>query len=208
MVIGEKFAWGHIGKTGGDATAIFFSCFEDELRMHIDGSGDPTKHDYFQDRGISDENRILILNIRRLPSLILSQIYHWNQQDSINFVDDVLLNGWKLPNEQVLRTIGDVSIRGYKANFKISRWFRCEYLMDDFADFIIDYVPYSREKIIDKIKSVYTKPYAQYDTDLASYWTLEDIEKMYENNPLWANIEKEVYGNLLVPLSRRDLIRV
>lgn len=48
MVIGETFAWGHMGKTGGDATWLFH-CVSDLVEF-AHPTEDPRKHEPFSDR--------------------------------------------------------------------------------------------------------------------------------------------------------------
>lgn len=197
MVISDTFAWAHIGKTGGDATAIYFSYFKKYMCLSIDPQ--ETKHSRFPDRGITDENKILILNIRRLPSFILSHIHHFNQQGKVNFVDDVLYNDFYLPNRSRLRDLGDGYLNQYTSNntLKISRWFRSEFLIEDIADFMANQVPASKEQIIEVLSKLGTKPKQNYDHDINLFWKPEHIARMYENNPQWAKIEKQEYGDLI-----------
>ena len=63
MVVGEKFAWAHIPKTGGDSADLLFRDMDDGSLRFIDG---PEKHNSFRQEGIAGLNRIS--NIRRLPS--------------------------------------------------------------------------------------------------------------------------------------------
>lgn len=62
MVIGEKFAYGHIPKTGGDAVHAWLSQFKG---LQIDPISESRKHHYFWERGIRRD--VYALSIRRLP---------------------------------------------------------------------------------------------------------------------------------------------
>ncbi|NIQ13861.1 MAG: hypothetical protein GTO02_05495, partial [Candidatus Dadabacteria bacterium] len=100
MVVGKRFAWGHIGRTGGDAIHTYFSFFKKELNLTMDSTDSPTKHDSFSKRGIDDKAKILVLNIRRLPYYILSRIHFRNlmrpELPKPNIVDDVIFNDFRL----------------------------------------------------------------------------------------------------------------
>jgi hypothetical protein len=37
---------------------------------------------------------------------------------------------------------------------------------------------------------------AEYDHELANWFSPDQIRRMYLNNPQWATIEQELYGNL------------
>src|SRR6516162_6439440 len=90
MVISPKFAWGHIGKTGGDVTLAYFKAYFDDIIY--DRPAEPKKHNTFASREI-DDTRMLILNIRRLPSWILSVFHEFSYglgENPIDFKRDVL----------------------------------------------------------------------------------------------------------------------
>ncbi len=80
---------------------------------------------------------------------------------------------------------------------KISHWFRCEHLVEDFTEFISNYVNIAKDKIMQKLHNVKVKPKLKYD-NLESYWNKDQLKIIYENNPLWAEIENRVYGRLLI----------
>ena len=75
MIIGERFVWGHLVKTGGDSTARLFQLFP-ALVVHCDSANDNHKHDPFGARPEEVRGKVLVLNIRRLPSWVLSYAHH------------------------------------------------------------------------------------------------------------------------------------
>ena len=199
MVIGEKFIWMHIGKTGGDATHAYFSYFKNILKLEIDDTTQHRKHQALFERGVNHEGKLLILNIRRLPYFILSQVHHHSMQNKIDFVNDIIYSLEKTINGYAIGTLANYYINFYTKNgsLKIDRWFRCEYLLDDFADFIMEYVDIPRDKLITKLSKIPTKVRLVYALDLNYYWEPKHLKLMYENNPLWTVIEEQCYGNLL-----------
>ena len=79
MVIGDKFAWAHIPKTGGDSTNLLFRELGNDSLRFIDG---PEKHNSFSREGITGRDRIS--NIRRLPALLKSWAVHYSQHSKWN----------------------------------------------------------------------------------------------------------------------------
>src|SRR5262245_49973539 len=75
MVIGERFAWGHLPKTGGEATRAMFSHVP-ELVLFSDPPETLEQHTTFAERRDQVEGKMLALNIRRLPAWILSREQH------------------------------------------------------------------------------------------------------------------------------------
>lgn len=208
MVIGEKFAWAHIGKTGGDATHKLFSFVPDLIIENDLFKGEKTeqgklvgiKHDTFQHRGI--KNKLLLLNIRKLPSWVLSWAFHQliykplaSKNYSCRFTKYILEHN-ELPPDLCETTWGDDQIMRYtdNGNLRIDRWFRMENLREDLIDFLS-----TIRKITDKerasILNSPTKSSMNYNHDIKNYFTKSQIKTLYEHNPLWAQVEYEYYRN-------------
>ena len=75
MVIGETFAWGHLQKTGGDATWELFRLFP-QLVEFADPRNIEDKHASFAERAEQVRGKLLVSNIRRLPTWTLSWAQH------------------------------------------------------------------------------------------------------------------------------------
>src|SRR4051794_34196562 len=82
MVVGERFAWGHMQKTGGDATLRLFQLFP-HLILHADPRNDQAKHTPFAQREDMVRGKLLVANIRRLPAWTLSWSQHHCQHRSV-----------------------------------------------------------------------------------------------------------------------------
>jgi hypothetical protein len=75
MVIGERFAWAHLPKTGGDTTRALF-CLFPGLVHHADPSDTNDKHATFSERSEAVAGKTLAMNFRRLPAWVLSRAHH------------------------------------------------------------------------------------------------------------------------------------
>ena len=65
MVIGERFAWGHLQKTAGNATLGMFQLFPD-LIVYADPLNVEDKHASFASRADQLDGKLLLSNMRRL----------------------------------------------------------------------------------------------------------------------------------------------
>ncbi len=194
MVIGEKFAWGHLPKTGGDATLAMFRLFP-ELIVRADNSDHHGKHDGFPARASEIGNKMLVLNIRRLPSWTLSHAIHislWG-----GYPDYKPLPMWTA-DDMAERPMGDAYLEKFLANdrFKVQRWLRTEYLRDDFLQFVSEFtdVPMSKRRKVMEAPLVNVNHYKR---DINEWLRPEHIQRMYKNNPKWAKIEEQAYGDLM-----------
>src|SRR5436190_17533896 len=111
MVIGEKFAWAHLPKTGGNATLTFFRVFRGLIQF-ADPAGTNDKHLNFLLREKIVAGKVLAVNIRRLPAWMLSHARHESE----------LLHGKKMPmpsaEEISRRTLGDKKLKYMTADGK------------------------------------------------------------------------------------------
>ena len=41
-----------------------------------------------------------------------------------------------------------------------------------------------------------------YDHEIAHWFTREQVRALYDNNPVWAAVERQVYGDLLLDCGR------
>jgi hypothetical protein len=193
MVIGERFAWGHLQKTAGDATLGLFGLFPD-LIVFADARNTEAKHASFAEREAQIEGKVLAANIRRLPAWTLS----WAQQrarDGRRFDDrPVPMNS---PEQMVRVPRADVRLAALTddGRFKVDRWLRMERLAQDFCDFISDFTDLDEEarKRILEFPSVNA---LSYDHEVGHWFTPERVRRLYENNPLWAEAERQAYGDL------------
>jgi hypothetical protein len=78
----------------------------------------------------------------------------------------------------------------------IDHWLRLEHLREDFLDFVAGLVTVTPEQR----RSVLELPpadVASYDRDLRRWFTAGQLHALYEANPRWAALERELYGDLI-----------
>jgi hypothetical protein len=193
MVIGKRFAWGHVGKTGGDATLAMFQVFP-RLIVRADSATDPDKHATFLKREREVRGKQLVLNLRRLPSWLLSRAQHESRYGLYPKYEPLPMAS---ADEIAEREVGDYFIRKWTADgrFRIDHWLRMERLQPDFLEFVgrfTDVTPEQRRLV----EGLGLRNSMEYDHDVRNWFTPDQIRRMYERNPLWAEVETSVYGNL------------
>jgi hypothetical protein len=194
MVIGERFAWGHLQKTGGDATWELFRLFGD-LVVFADPRNTEAKHASFAERADQVDGKLLVSNIRRLPSWTLSWAQHRARLSKRPDGSPVPMNS---PRQMVEVPRADVRLAMLtgEGRYPVERWLRMEHLADDFAAFLSELrevTPDDRARIAGfaRVNAL------EYDHEVANWFTPDHVRRLYENNPLWASVEREVYGDLL-----------
>jgi len=209
MIIGKDFAWAHIGKTGGDATAQYFTLVKDRLGLEIDAPDYLLKH-----RGFPKEvrRRKLYLNIRRLPSWYLSFANHATRfglapefrplptPTREQMIDPQLSYAGLGP----LAHYPDRTLLRYtrKGKLKIRGWFRMEFLLEDIVSFLRSRIEVDAA-LLSALEGCKTKNHGSYNHDWRKQFSDSDVRAMYLNNPLWASIEGQAYGGL--PFERAEI---
>ncbi|MFZ0430192.1 MAG: hypothetical protein WAO20_18890 [Acidobacteriota bacterium] len=194
MIIGERFVWGHLVKTGGDSTARLFQLFP-ALVVHCDSANDNHKHDPFGARPEEVRGKALVLNIRRLPSWVLSYAHHVAQFGGYpDYRPIALAKGLKVLAEQNIADLhlDDMTSRN---QYPVDRWLRLEHLKSDFLDFVQTQIRVSVWKRA-RISLARKRNIQRYRSDVSYWFDGEAIKTMYEANPRWASVERKVYGDL------------
>jgi hypothetical protein len=193
MVIGERFAWAHLPKTGGSATLKLFQIFPETIVFGDFDEGN-AKHTTFQDRNDQIAGKTLAMNIRRLPRWVLSRAQHvarWGifpdyEPIPMATADDLADSDFP-DNRLDLYTDG--------GRLEISSWIRMEHLAEDFLSFIAEYteVDEPRRESVTSLPMVNAH---DYDHEVVNWFTADHIERLYERNPAWAALERELYGGV------------
>jgi hypothetical protein len=193
MVIGDRFAWGHLQKTAGDATLGLFRLFP-HLIVYSDPRNVEEKHASFASRAADVEGKLLSANFRRLPDWTLSWAQHRARYATRPDGKPVAMNS---PHQmvEVPRADKRLSILTDDGRYHVDRWIRMEELAQDFTDFISELTDVSAEDRA-RIASFDSVNVLDYDHDIRHWFTPDQVRRLYHNNPLWASVEERVYGDL------------
>jgi hypothetical protein len=194
MVIGERFAWGHLQKTGGDATWELFRMFP-HLVVFADPRNTEAKHASFADRPDDVRGKLLAANIRRLPSWTLSWAQHRARLSQRPDGSPVMMNS---PQQMVEVPRADMRLDALIGGgaFPVDRWLRMEHLAEDFADFLAELIDVTEEDRR-RMASFAQVNALEYDHEVANWFTPQQVSRLYENNPVWAAVERRVYGGFV-----------
>ena len=192
MVIAKRFAWAHLPKAGGNATQSMLAAVPGLVR-YADPTDSNAKHDAFWQREDAIAGKLLAMNIRRLPSWVLSAAHQ--KADSGLWPDFEPL---PMPSvdEMVESTDPDDMLRWMTdgPRLKVDRWLRTEHLVEDVRSLLDEVGELSREAriAVDAVPWV-GKPY---DHDVTRTFSAAEVARMYERNPGWAEAERAAYGEI------------
>ena len=193
MVIGERFAWAHLPKAGGSATTALFRLFP-ELIVFEDRDDNNDKHMLFSERAEEIDGKLLSMNLRRLPFWVLSRAQHVARWGIHPDYQPIPMDSPKKLSES---GFPDTRLALFTADgrYEIDRWLRMESLADDFLAMVSEWTDVSadRERQVRELAPVNA---LRYDHEIDHWFTPEQIDSMYRNNPLWAELESRLYGDV------------
>jgi len=208
MVIGKDFVWAHLGKAAGNSTLSMFLEI-DHFLTYSDPIDSHSKHLSFMDKenelDISLEGKRRLLNIRRLPSWILSYVYFQKRNYSVPINDklfegyvfsadpNTVKNGTPTFNEQHV----DDALKYYEYE-SIDYWLRTENLAEDFIQVMTNFGSINKNKQ-SKISRIRDNVNLSYNRRINDHFSATELDMLYEACPIWRNIEENVYGDILLP---------
>ena len=223
MVITDNYLIGHIPRTGGHTLTLLYKNLllpEYQISATLDNIGDHDKHRPFSALSpSSNAHKEYVLTLRRLPSLIMS----WMVMCAGRLTHDQpkVTRGGIWPDYQPMPVIPkaavldksislagyhfamlpDVLLRGFLPD-QISFAIRLEHFLDDLHQFLLTREHLTVGKDIFRTKATHLlsstpKQPLQYNKDVFRFFETHEVRRMYNNNPLWSNVERRFYGALL-----------
>jgi hypothetical protein len=192
MVIGKDFVWAHLAKAGGETTHALFKLFPEVIEF-ADKAHTVAQHTAFDDRPEQVAGKQRVLNIRRLPSWMLS-FHIW--KSIVGLLPDFEKSPMLSPHQIAESNAADAFLARYRQpeEPKIDVWLRTEHIIDDFLGFIGAHTELTSEKE-EAARQLPRVNELVYDKAIDHWFTSAHIRLMYVNNPAWATVEAAVYGD-------------
>ena len=206
MIVSDKLIWLHIPKTAGDATLRMFGELPVAWRIS-DPHTDPRKHGVLEEafeRAPGSESCKVIINLRRLPELLVSYFHHMQRHAP----EQLYANG---------RRFGELAYREYlhwvleHPETQTYDWILNRHLGDrepdhflrvsDLGASFLEVIGRHHEIPADakpRIEAVRANVGAYERSGPANWFTRDEMETLYRNCPRWTRSERAVYGNSLI----------
>jgi hypothetical protein len=204
MIVASDFIWLHFPKCAGHAV-------ERALRQALRGRRDvtfdrrwphhPGWHESVTDRewheqGFARHGRTVICGFRRLPHWMLSRVHFEASRPPYRTpTRDMLRRG------EFFHQNGEVGGADQHAvhfgGSSVDRWIRTEHLAEDFERHFTDILGHRAKLALGRVNKVVNATPLNYIKALEFHFTPGDLEALYKANPVWAGIERELYGSLL-----------
>ena len=179
-------------KTAGDATCTMLRSVPGLVEF-ADPLDSEDKHMPFFGREAEVQGKLLAMNIRRLPAWVISAAQHRARHGVYpDYTPTPLATREELSRsheaDDLLRWMTD------HGRFKVERWLRAERLQDDVIDFLAGLGELT-DQARSAVSAVGRVNVGAYDPSLGEL-TDDQVARLYQLNPGWAEVERRVYGEL------------
>lgn len=193
MIIGRDFVWAHLAKAGGEMTHALFNLFPEVIEF-ADDAHTVAQHTAFEDRAEQLAGKRRVLNIRRLPSWMLS-FHVWKAVNGL--LPDFTPSPMRSPHEIADSNVADAFLARYRRpEGGIDVWLRTEHLIDDFLGFVGRHTDVTEERAAE-VRGLPRVNELVYDKAIDHWFSSAHVRLMYLRNPAWATVEAAVYGDTL-----------
>ena len=197
MIVGKDFIWLHFPKCGGVSTELALRTLLKGRRDVAFDSIDHRSgiwHDTIPKRQERNETfdpagKRIFCGIRRLPHWILSLTHFEIARGERATTREMLLQGRVFNSQSSLHA--DELLAGFSLP-EVNIWIRTEYLAADLATAFA--LPLDRVQSSLKMENAGTMDYVR---ELSFWFTSRELAGLYDANPLWADLERRVYGSLI-----------
>jgi hypothetical protein len=194
VIIGERFVWAHLPKAGGDATHAMLSSVPG-LVQFADPLDSNDKHLPFFAREEQLHGKLIVMNIRRLPSWALSAAEHRSRHG----VYPDFRPGPRASADEIAGMLDADNLLAWMTDhgrIAVDHWLRMEVLEQDVLHLLATLGVLSAEARAG-VAQVGRRNASSYVRDIRARLSDEQVRRLYENNPQWASIERRVYGALM-----------
>ncbi len=202
MVVGKRFLWIHFPKCAGhtvnDALKI---ALRGDADVSFDAQGHEGWHDTPAGRRLRApdadlDGRVVISGFRRLPFWLLSRIhYEASRPPYLSATREMLCRGEFYEQSGLIAKADDYAVQFDSA---VDRWIRMEHLAEDFERHFGDILAaHALRAAVRKLRKIVNGTRLNYLRSLDFYFTPENLAALYDANPIWAERERRLYGDIL-----------
>ena len=202
VIIGQSFVWMHFPKTGGHTVA---SAIREAARSRGERLLDTRDPDHWhdsveerlrEDRSFDPSDKVVISGFRRLPWWILSRVHYEAARPPHRCASRAMLCRGEYYEQDGSVNQADAQVARL-AGHPVERWIRLEHLAEDFVAQFEGLLGPPVRRAARRLRKVVNPTALDYLKSLEFYFTATELEGLYAANPAWAEMERQVYGDLL-----------
>jgi hypothetical protein len=204
MVVGDEFVWMHFPKTAGHTVELALRAAArgrrdivfDQRGVHDDCWHDSLHQRRLRDRSFDPSGKVVIAGFRRLPWWMLSRVHYEASRPPHRWAPREMFQEGRFFEQNGVVGKADNHAAMF-ADCDVQRWLRTEHLREDFVACFGDILGPAALKACRKLDRKVNETRLRYVERLDFHFTPTELRRLYDANPTWAALEREVYGGLL-----------
>ena len=205
MIQGRDFIWQHMPKCAGHTVEMALRA---GLLGRRDIRFDPRFPEYIgwhdglaaragRDPGFNPDGKTVVTGFRRLPHWVLSRVhYEASRPPHRCATRDMVRRGAYFEQSGDLCT-ADRLLRDYICPEHVQTWIRVEHMPEDFRTAFSGVIGARMPAAEWQLRRIRNPTQVRYLEAVEFYFTPGDLVALYDANPLWASLERTLYGGTL-----------
>ncbi|HYZ32654.1 MAG TPA: hypothetical protein VE684_10290 [Crenalkalicoccus sp.] len=200
MITGPDFIWLHFPKTGGtEVAAVLQARFGENSRLAFDTDGAIWHHSIAErqrhDPGFVAGGRAVICGFRRLVPWLISRVEFEVRRNPQHRVTRAMVRQGRFLEASGIECRADAYARKYSEH-PVAAWIRQEHLVEDFCAAFAPHLRFDPARIQGRFHQRNASPPGAI-RDPVFWFTPEEMAELYAANPVWAGLERQLYGATL-----------
>ena len=205
MIQGRDFIWQHLPKCAGHTVEMALRAgllgrrdvkFDPRFPEYV-GWHDGLRSRAWRDPAFDPAGKTVISSFRRLPHWILSRVhYEASRPPYFCATRDMVCRGAYFEQGGEVNT-ADTLLQHYLHPNSVQKWIRVDHLLEDFREAFSGVIGTRMPAAEWQLRRVRNPTQIRYLGAIEFYFTPEDLRALYGANPLWATLERTLYGGTL-----------
>ena len=205
MIQGRDFIWQHLPKCAGHTVEMALRAglmgrrdikFDPRFPEYI-GWHDGLRSRAWRDPAFNPEGKTVISGFRRLPNWVLSRVhYEASRPPYLCATRDMVCRGAYFEQTGDVFT-ADILLHEYVFPEHTQKWIRVEHMLDDFRAAFMDEIGARMPAAEWQLRRVRNPTQIRYLEAVEFHFSQADLVVLYDANPLWASLERTLYGSTL-----------
>lgn len=205
MIQGRNFIWQHLPKCAGHTVEMALRAgllgrrdvrFDPRFPEYI-GWHDGVRTRAGRDPEFNPQGKTVISGFRRLPNWVLSRVHYEASRPPHHCATrEMVLQGRYFEQTGEVLT-ADGLLRNYICPEHTQKWIRVDHMLEDFRAAFSDVIGTRMPAAEWQLRRVLNPTQIRYLEAVEFHFSQADLVALYGANPLWASLERTLYGSTL-----------
>ena len=205
MIQGRDFIWQHVPKCAGHTVEMALRAgllgrrdvkFDPRFPEYI-GWHDGLRSRAGRDPEFNADGKTIISGFRRLPHWLLSRVHYEASRPPHRCATREMVRRGAYFEQTGEVWTADGLLEGYVCAEHPQKWIRVEYMLEDFRAAFSGEIGARMPAAEWQLRRVRNPTQIRYLEAVEFHFTPEDLVALYATNPIWAALERTLYGSTL-----------